>query len=106
MAEVIFEKNEIKNVWIQAEERDGEDITVTQAGTVFDVVDADDAAKQASANASIRNNSTSLVQVYGLVDTSVPGFVDGTTYKVRFTVIIGAETYKVHVPIRMGEQRL
>jgi hypothetical protein len=104
MAEVIFEKGEIKNVWIQVEERD--QATVTISSQTFDVVDGDDAEKQASGNASVQNNGTSLVQIFGLVDTSVAAFVDGTAYKVRFTYAIGAETYKAHVPIRIGEQRL
>ena len=104
MAEVIFEKGEIKNVWIQIDERDLG--TVTTSAQTFDVVDGDDVEIQASGNASVQNNGTSLVQVYGLVNTSVAAFVAGTAYKVRFTVTIGAETYKARVPISVGEQRL
>lgn len=104
MAEAIFEKNEIKNVWIQIEERDQG--TVTTTAQTFDVVDGDDVEIQASGNASVQNNGTSLVQVYGLVDTSAAAFVDGTAYKVRFAVTIDAETYKAHVPMKVGEQRL
>lgn len=104
MAEVIFEKGEIKNVWIQFEERDAG--TITTSAQTFDVVDGDDVEIQASGNASVQNNGTSLVQVFGKIDTSVSAFVDGTAYKVRFTVTIGAETYKAHVPISIGEQRL
>jgi hypothetical protein len=104
MAEVIFEKNEIKNVWIQIEERDGGTITTTSQ--TFDVVDGDDAEKQPSGAASIQNNGTALVQIFGKVDTSISAFVDGSAYKVRFTIVIASETYKVHVPIRIGEQRL
>ncbi len=104
MAEVIYEKNEIKNTWIQIEERDGESITVTSQ--TFDVIAADDTVIQASGNASVVNNNTALVRIFGLIDTTVAGFVDGTTYKVRFTIVIGAETYKRNVPMRVGEQRL
>jgi len=104
MAEVIFEKGEIKNVWIQFEERDAG--TVTTSAQTFDVVDGDGNVLQAVGNASVQNNGTSLVQVYGLVDTSEESFEDGTAYKVRFTVTIGSEIYKVHVPMRVGEQRL
>lgn len=104
MAEVIFEKGEIKNVWTQIDERDRG--TVTTSAQTFDVVDGDGAEIQASGNASVQNNGSALVQVFGLVDTSVAAFVDGTAYKVRFTVTIGSETYKARIPIRIGEQRL
>jgi hypothetical protein len=104
MAEVIFEKGEIKNVWIQIEERDGGTITTTSQ--TFDVVDGDDAVKQVSGPATVQNNGSALVQIFGKVNTSVAALADGTAYKVRFTVVISSETYKAHVPIRIGEQRL
>lgn len=105
MAEVVFEFGEIKNVWVQIEERDAGEITVDSQ--TFDVVDDGDSIVQALGNASVANNGTSLVQVYGLVTaTAAGGFADNTTYKVRFTIAIGAETYKAYMPMRVGEQRL
>jgi len=106
-SEEIFEKNEIKNVWVQIEERDQGTVTITTgADTIFDVVDEDNTVVQASAQASVSNNGTALVKLYGLVDTTAAEFVDGSTYKVRFTAKIGAETYKAYRPMRVGEQRL
>ncbi len=103
-----YEKNEIKNAWIQIEEREGETFTVdTGAGnTVFDVVDGEDVVKQASADATVSDNNTALVKVRGLVDTTVAGFVDGSSYKIRFTVTIGSEVLKGHIPMKVGEEKL
>ncbi len=89
---------------ILIEEDDGNVFTITSP--VFDVVDDVDVEKQASSSASVRNNGTAAVELYGLVDTTDSGFVDGSSYKVRFTFVIDDETLKGVDLIKIGETRL
>ena len=86
-----LEKTEIKDVWIEVTERDGG--TVTVSTYTFEVFDKDATSVQASATASISGNGTVEVKIYGLVDTTDDGFVVKSSYYVRFTYIIGSETY-------------
>ena len=99
-----FDKNEKKDVWIEVQERDGG--TVTVASATFEVFDADGDSVQASASASIANNSSTAVKIYGLVDTTASGFASGSAYEVKFTYVIGNETYIDVVPIKLVETKL
>ena len=99
-----FEKSEKKNIWILVKERDGNSVTAT--AFVFDVVDSDDSVVQAEVSASVSGNASTSLKVYGLVDTTAAGFVDGSSYKVRFTVTIGDEDYKANIPIKIQEEQL
>jgi len=82
-------KNGKENIWITVNERDGGTVTVTSA--TFQVFDSSDTSVQASASATIADNSTASPDIYGLVDTSVAGFVACNTYYVLFLVTIGTE---------------
>ena len=98
-------KNAKENVWIEGYD-DHTAGTVTVASATFQVFDADDASVQASASATIADNTTTTPDVYGLVDTSVAAFVNGSAYKVEFVVTIGSEVYREVVPIKCVEDRL
>ncbi len=104
MSMVSIDNNEIKNVWIEIRERDAG--TVTVASQTFAVLNSSDATVQASANASISNNGTAAVQIFGLVDASTATLAAGSSYKVKFTYTIGQETYIDTVPIKVVETRL
>jgi hypothetical protein len=97
-------KGEKKYSRILIEEDDGNTFTVTSP--LFDVVDDADSVVQAETSASIRNNTTAAVELYGLVDTTDSGFVDGSSYKVRFTFTIDDEVLKGVDPIKIAETRL
>lgn len=86
-----WKKNEIKDVWIKVTERDGGTVTVSSQD--FEAFDKDDTSVQASDTASISGNGTAEVKIYGLVDTTADSFVAGSSYYVRFTYVIGSETY-------------
>jgi len=94
-----FDKGEIKHVWIEVSERDDAAVTIDSA--TFQVFDEDGVSVQASDTAS-----TDGAKIYGLVDTSVAGFVAGESYEVKFTFIIGSETYIDKVAIKLEETRL
>lgn len=96
-----FDKGEKKNVWIEVAERDGTAFTITEAGTVFEVFDDAGTSVQAEAAATV-----SGAKIYGLVDTTTVKFVAGSSYEVKFTFIIGAETYIDVVAIKLEETRL
>lgn len=74
-------------------EDDGGTVTITNQ--VFEVLDDSDANIQISGAASLRNDGTTAVEIYGLVDTTAAGFVDGEWVKVKFTFDIGADVTKV-----------
>lgn len=97
-------KDEKKYSRILVEEDDGNVFTITSP--VFDVVDDVDAEVQASSEASIRNNGTAAVELYGLVDTTDSGFVNGSSYKVRFTFVVDDLTLKGVDLILIAETRL
>ena len=99
-----YTKAEIKDAWIEVDDRDAG--TVTVSSQIFDVVDSTDVVVQASAAASVSNNGTTLVQIFGLVDATQSGFVAGSAYKVRFSYVIGSETYQSVLPIKIRERRL
>ena len=97
---ILFDKNEIKWVWIQVEERDAGVVTVASA--TFEVFAASGASVQASADAAITNNGTIAVTLSGLVDTSTANFISGATYEVKFTYQIDSETYIDAVSLRLA----
>ena len=96
---VKFDKGEKKNVWIEVAERDAAAFTIASA--TFEVFDDAGVSVQTSTGASI-----SGAKIYGLVDTSVAAFVAGESYEVKFTFIIGSETYIDKVAIKLEETRL
>ena len=89
---------------LQVVEDDGG--TVTISNQVFDVVDDTDTVIQAESNASLRNNGTAAVEVYGLVDTTAAAFTDQEWVKARFTFNIGDVLLKRNVPILLAEVKL
>ena len=80
-----FDKNEVKNVWLEVRDRDEQDFTIS-AGTY--VVLREGKSVQAPRSYAIDNH-----RVYGLVDSGATGFESGITYEVRFSVHIENETY-------------
>lgn len=94
-----FHKNEKKNIWIEVSERDGGSFTINSA--TFEVLNDSDVIVQASSSATIDG-----AKVYGLVDTTASGFTQGNSYKVKFSYIIGSETYINIVSIKLEETRL
>ena len=99
MSYVKFDKSEKKNVWIQVEERDDNSFTIASA--TFQVFDVDGVSVQSSATATISSD-----KIYGLVDTSTSGFVAGGYYEVKFTFVIGSETYIDGVHIKLEETKI
>lgn len=97
-------KNKKKYSRILVTEDDGESLTITTP--LMDVVNSDDTVIQAEAAASIDNNGTAAVTVYGLVDTTPAAFVDGESVKARFTFTIGDEVLGGVDPIFIGEEKL
>jgi len=93
------DKNEKVNIWVQVEERDDASFTISSA--TFEVLDSDDSSVQSSADATVSSD-----KIYGLVDTSAEDFVTGSSYRVKFTYIIGSETYIDYVHIKLEETRL
>jgi hypothetical protein len=90
-AMIYFNENEIENVWVERQERNGqEDVTISSQ--VFDVRNEDGTIVQVSGAASVANNATTLAQVYGLVDTTAAGFVLGNFYDVHFFYDISGES--------------
>jgi len=96
-----FDKGEKKHVWIEISERDDATVTITEAGTVFEVFDDAGTSVQTSAAATVDS-----AKIYGLVDTSTSSFTAGESYEVKFTYIIGTETYIDVVHIKLEETRL
>ena len=94
-----FDKGEKKNVWIEVSERDAAAFTIASA--TFEVFDETGTSVQASAVATPDNH-----KIYGLVDTTTVKFVAGDSYEVKFTFIIGTETYIDMVAIKLEETRL
>lgn len=84
-----FNKNEKSDVWNLVEERDGGTVTFTTY--TFEVFDMDDVSVQASATASLSGDGTATAYIYGLVDTTDSGFVEGSQYQVKFLYNIGSE---------------
>jgi len=80
-----FDKNEVKNVWLEVRDRDEQDFTIG-AGTY--VVLREGASVQAPRSYAIDNH-----RVYGLVDSGASGFESGITYEVRFSIVIENELY-------------
>jgi hypothetical protein len=99
MTMIKFDKGEKKNVWIEISERDDASFTISSA--TFEVLDTDGNSVQASGDATI-----SSTRIYGLVDTSTDDFSDGESYEVKFTYVIGSETYIDKVAIKLEETRL
>jgi len=96
-----FDKGEKKHVWIEVSERDAESFSITEEGTVFEVFDEDGTSVQAEAAATVDG-----AKIYGLVDTTTSGFTAGESYEVKFTFIIGSETYIDVIHIKLEETRL
>jgi hypothetical protein len=85
-------------------EDDGGTMTITSP--LFQVYDDADSSIQAEAAASLRNNGTATVEVYGLVDTTAAGFTDGEWVKVKFTITIGDVTLIGYDPVYLKEEKL
>lgn len=103
MARTIM-KNRKKYSRILVIEDDGGSVTITDP--LMDVVNSSDVVIQAEAAASIDDNGTAAVTVYGLVDTTPETFVDGESVKARFTFTIGDEILGAVDPIEIREERL
>ena len=85
-------------------EDDGATVTVTSP--LMDVVSDSGTVIQAEAQASLDDNGTAAVTIYGLVDTTPATFVDGEWVKARFTFTIGDEILGAVEPIFIGEEKL
>ncbi len=85
-------------------EDDGALVTVTSP--LMEVFSDDGTSIQAEAGASLDNNGTAAVTIYGLVDTTDSAFIDGEWVKARFTFTIGDEVLPAVVPIFIGEEKL
>lgn len=94
-----FDKGEIKHVWIEVSERDDAAFTISSA--TFEVFDDAGTSVQTSTAASIDG-----AKIYGLVDTSTVKFTAGESYEVKFTFVIGSETYIDVVHIKLEETLL
>lgn len=96
-----FDKNEKKYAGIEITEVDGASLTVISA--TFLATDSAGTSAQAVGNATITNNISTAVQLYGLIDTSAAGFAAGGNYIVIFTVVIGSETYIWDFPMKVKD---
>jgi hypothetical protein len=85
-------------------EDDGGNVTVTTP--LMDVVNDAGTVIQIEAPASLDDNGTAAVTIYGLVDTTPAAFVDGEWVKARFTFTVGDEVLGAVDPILIGEERL
>jgi hypothetical protein len=83
-----------------------EGATVTITSPLFEVFDNADSSIQAEASATLRNNGTAAVEVYGLVDTTASGFVDGEWVKVKFTITIDDVLLFGFDPVAIKEEKL
>ena len=86
------------------DEDDGAPVTITNQ--VFEVQNAAGTVIQAEGPASLRNNGTAAVEVYGLVVTTVSGFIDGEWVKAKFTFDISDVTKVEYDDILIKEQKL
>jgi len=96
---IAFDKDEIKDVWIEVTDRDAESITISAA--TFEVFTTADVSIQAVSAASINDNTTISPDVYGLVDTTTTSFSSCNTYYVLFSITIGSEIYKYKAPFKV-----
>jgi hypothetical protein len=103
MARTIM-KNKKKYSRALITEDDKANVTVTNP--LMDVVNDEDTVIQDEAAASLDDNGTAAVTIYGLVDTTAAGFVDGEWVKARFTFTIGDEVLGAVDPIFIGEEKL
>ncbi len=86
-------------------EDDGAVLTVSNQ--VFEVLNAAGTSIQAEAASSVRNNGTAAVEIFGLVDTTAAGFIDGEWTQVKHTFDIGADVTKVEYdPVLIKERKL
>ena len=99
-----IQKNYKKYSRVLITEDDGGTVTVTDP--LFDVVNDTGTVIQVSATASLDDNGTAAVTIYGLVDTTATAFVDGSWVKARFTFTIGDEMLPAVDPIFVGEEKL
>jgi len=97
-------KNKKKYSRLLITEEDGENITVSSP--LMDVVNSTGTVIQAEAAASLDDNGTAAVTIYGLVDTTPATFIDGEWVKARFTFTIGDEVLGGVDPIEIGEVKL
>lgn len=84
-------------------EDDGALVTVTSP--LMEVFNSAGASIQDEAEASLDNNGTAAVTIYGLVDTTPDEFVDQEYVKARFTFTIGDEVLPAFDPIFIGEEK-
>ena len=89
-----FDKNEVKNVWLEVRDRDSQDFTIS---TATFVVLREGKGVQAHKSCGIDGH-----RVYGLVDTTPGPFESGITYEARFTIVIDNESYieKVYFEVK------
>lgn len=99
-----IQKGKKKYSRIVVTEDDGANVTVTDP--LMDVVDSIDTEIQAEAAASIDDNGTAAVTIYGLVDTTPAAFVSGQWIKARFTFTIEDEVLGAVDTIFIGEEKL
>lgn len=101
----VLKKNEVDGVHIELwDDHTGDSVTVDSA--TFEVFDSDDTTVQASANATITDNSTATPDISGEVDTTVAGFVVDDEYLVQFVVTIGTVVKRPCVPIEIATELL
>ena len=106
MAEQSIRKGAKEDVYISGANRHNPSSTVTVASATFSVNDVDGTEVQASASATITDNSTVSPDINGLVDTSASGFVAASWYEVIFVVTIGSEELHEVVWVECVEGRL
>ena len=106
MAEQQIRKGSKEDVYISGRNRHTPGATVTIASASFSVNNADGTEVQASASATITDNSTLTPDISGLVDTTASGFVAASWYEVIFVVTIGNEEPHPGVWVECVEKRL
>lgn len=101
----VLKKNEVDGIHIESwDDHTGASITIASA--TFEVFDLDGTTVQASASATITDNSSATPDISGEVDTTVAGFVVGSDYYVQFVVTIGTVVKRPGVPIEIATELL
>lgn len=86
-------------------EDDGNVLSITNQ--VFEVFNAAGASIQGEIASSLRNDGTAAVEIYGLVNTTTVGFIDGEWISCKHTYTIDGTVVDVQVdPILVKEQKL
>ncbi len=86
-------------------EDDGNTLLITNQ--VFQVFNSSDVSIQDEGAASLRNDGTAAVEVYGLVDTTAAGFIDGEWVSCKYTYTIDGTVVDIQYdPIHVKEKKL